>query len=382
VPIWTRQTGAVTCSNTVRGAQLLDESVSTLIGDIYGGTQDQALWNRTMERISSRLHGRFLMVATVDFRNSGPPSASWYGNDSTSFARATEEYEADTFRIDPTIPFAAAHPRGGRFDSLSLAAHTDYLKEPYVRWNRDKLKTTFWQALLCRPTEDLCFGISLHRTEADGPLGDRDDRLLRMLFAHMKEATRLASRSPDLASPEPLLLLDARGRLMEANDSARRLLAARDGVVLVDRLLRATDRRHAGRLDAAIRSALASRTEGSVGGAVELPRENRSPLILIVNPLPPEQAPFDMLRAAALVRIIDRDAAPPLRPRLWKEAFGFTPAETRLAEALVTGEGTLRNTAEDLGMAYETARVHLANIFGKAGVRSQSQLVRLLTRLG
>ncbi len=61
--------------------------------------------------------------------------------------------------------------------------------------------------------------------------------------------------------------------------------------------------------------------------------------------------------------------------------FSLTRAETRLAAALISGEDSLRATADVLGIAYPTARAQLASLFEKTGVRSQVQLIRLLTRM-
>lgn len=360
---------------------MLDESISALIGDIYAGTQDYALWEETMRSIGARLEARFLLVATVDFRRGLQPSTNWYGADDTRFARGVEEYGAEMHRIDPTIPYTAAHSRG-TFDSLTAIAPADYLRHPYVSWNRDMLRTTFWQAFFCRPSKDLCFGISLHRSEDIGPMVDDDARLAQMLFAHMEQATRLAAQPLDLESAEPLILLDANGSVIRANDAARRVLAAKDGLTIFDRQLRATDRRNSARLHAAITSALAARTEGGAGGGVALDRQDRPALLLSITPMPATPPPLSAIKPAVLVRIIDPEAAPPPQAAHWKALFGFTPAETRLAEALLAGEGNLRNTAETLGISYGTARVHLASIFTKASVSSQSQLARLLTRVG
>jgi DNA-binding CsgD family transcriptional regulator len=49
---------------------------------------------------------------------------------------------------------------------------------------------------------------------------------------------------------------------------------------------------------------------------------------------------------------------------LLRSHFGLSPAEARLALRLVAGE-TLRSAAAKLGIAYETARTHLKNIFDK-----------------
>lgn len=62
------------------------------------------------------------------------------------------------------------------------------------------------------------------------------------------------------------------------------------------------------------------------------------------------------------------------------EAFRLSPAETRLAGALVS-RGDLRTAARHLGLAYETARETLAGAMRKVGVRAQTALVaRLLDR--
>ena len=61
-------------------------------------------------------------------------------------------------------------------------------------------------------------------------------------------------------------------------------------------------------------------------------------------------------------------------------AFRLTPAETRLAGALVS-RGDLRAAAHAVGVAYETARETLAAVMRKVGVRAQTALVaRLLDR--
>lgn len=57
--------------------------------------------------------------------------------------------------------------------------------------------------------------------------------------------------------------------------------------------------------------------------------------------------------------------------------FGLSPTEARLAGALRNG-ASLGQAAEQLGIAYETARSHLRGIFGKTGVRRQIDLVRLM----
>lgn len=54
--------------------------------------------------------------------------------------------------------------------------------------------------------------------------------------------------------------------------------------------------------------------------------------------------------------------------------FGLTPAEARLVALLFAG-GSLRSSAEALGVKYETVRGHLKSVFQKTRTRRQAELV-------
>ncbi|HEX8388233.1 MAG TPA: LuxR C-terminal-related transcriptional regulator, partial [Sphingomonas sp.] len=61
--------------------------------------------------------------------------------------------------------------------------------------------------------------------------------------------------------------------------------------------------------------------------------------------------------------------------------FGLTPAEVRLARALLDTDCDLRASADRLEISYATVRTHLARVFAKTDARSQAELMRLLTQL-
>jgi DNA-binding CsgD family transcriptional regulator len=60
-----------------------------------------------------------------------------------------------------------------------------------------------------------------------------------------------------------------------------------------------------------------------------------------------------------------------------RDKFGLTPAESRLALRLVSGE-SLQTAASALDITYETARTVLKNIFAKTGTDRQTQLVGVI----
>jgi DNA-binding CsgD family transcriptional regulator len=63
-----------------------------------------------------------------------------------------------------------------------------------------------------------------------------------------------------------------------------------------------------------------------------------------------------------------------------KRAFGLTRREAALASALSTGK-PIDAAADEIGMAYETARSHLRRIFDKTQTSRQTELMTVLARL-
>lgn len=70
---------------------------------------------------------------------------------------------------------------------------------------------------------------------------------------------------------------------------------------------------------------------------------------------------------------------PPPAGELIRQRYGLTPAETRLALALVA-ESSLRRAAEAAGMTYETARWYMKILFQKTATGRQAALVARLVR--
>lgn len=82
-------------------------------------------------------------------------------------------------------------------------------------------------------------------------------------------------------------------------------------------------------------------------------------------------APLDMKQVLAF----PMPSEAPLRAML-----GLTPAEARLAQLLASGD-TLEEVAQKLSIKLTTARSQLAVIFSKTGIRRQTKLVAILSRI-
>jgi len=106
------------------------------------------------------------------------------------------------------------------------------------------------------------------------------------------------------------------------------------------------------------------------------------PMLAIVSPLRVQQAKHsDRREAVALVMLCDTERQAPVPIAWMMEAYRLTPAEARVACAIASGVG-VAEVARQLRISSSTVRTHLAQVYGKTGTRSQTQLGRIVTMLG
>lgn len=231
------------------------------------------------------------------------------------------------------------------------------------------------------------FGI--HRPHGTTPFENGDRRLLGLLMPHMTRAIQLHLRLSSLKHRERIghaaldslatgvVIVTAGGRLLFANVAAEVVLKGGEGVSIRNGVLRARDRVR----DQALHRAIEQAAKAAVGHlsppgeALHLPRLGRRPLSLLICPLRPEALSIVRTEAAALIFIGDPDNQPRTSQTVLAEIWGLTPAEARLAAALVEGE-RVESFADRVGISVQTARTQLKQIFAKVGCKRQSELVR------
>lgn len=111
--------------------------------------------------------------------------------------------------------------------------------------------------------------------------------------------------------------------------------------------------------------------------AIAVPRPSRQrPVSLLIWPLPDatEVGPDEPV---AVVFIGDPEHRGEIDPMRLCDLYGLSRAEARVAALLAQGH-RLDETAQILGVAYETVRKHLKQIFSKTGTDRQAELVRML----
>ncbi len=216
---------------------------------------------------------------------------------------------------------------------------------------------------------------------ADRALAARLHPHLIRAFNLTRKLTALRQLGGDMAdamdmSPYGLVITDAEGRIRHMNRLAEQLTAEDGGLSVISGRLATARSEESRRLETLIAAAATQ----SLGGSMPLATATRRlPLSITVAPLRSERMEVFDGGPSAIVCITDLEAGASLPEQRVCELFGLTPAEARVALALLEGGGP-RDAAAALGVSFYTVRAHLVRIFEKTGVSRQSDLIRLMMR--
>ena len=177
---------------------------------------------------------------------------------------------------------------------------------------------------------------------------------------------------------QPAIAIDRLGFVLDTNPAAERVFDSQ--VFVRDRRLLVRDKCASAALDAFIDQLRTTPDTATLpAGPIVIQHSGKGPLIARILPVDgAARTPF--LGARALLVLSDLDVERPPNTTLIAQAFGLTPAETRLASLIATGL-SLGQAAEELGVARETVRARLKAVFAKTGTHRQGELVALLGRV-
>jgi DNA-binding CsgD family transcriptional regulator/PAS domain-containing protein len=173
-----------------------------------------------------------------------------------------------------------------------------------------------------------------------------------------------------------IMLLGYDGALLFANQAARRLLDASDGLRRSGRTVSSSDLGDAVKLQVAIDHVCRGEAHQGEQPVVALRRRNgRRPLLACVSPVQ-DRGPSGS-EASAVLRIVDPDCrvGPLIEPVC--AHYRLSAVESRLACFIATGL-TLEEAATQLRIKEQTARSYLKQVFLKTETNRQADLVRLL----
>lgn len=263
-------------------------------------------------------------------------------------------------------------------------------REPWQKDFLDRFGLRWFASFTAMPFDEIApVFLTIERPAARNPFSRQEIALLRTVVAHVQRASQLslavaaAKGAGMLDGLERMdrgaVLLDDLGRVVALNGSAERLLGR--GLSVASSRLRAESRSANEALQTLVTSVTAPPPfRGKPApDAVVVPRANGRPIIVQAAPLVNSARDF-FQQARALAILQDLDQRPEPDPTLLQFAFGLTPTETRIGQAVASGL-RLTEIAAKLGVSVSTVRSHLKEVFAKTNTHSQSELAVLLNRM-
>ncbi|MDQ2861308.1 MAG: helix-turn-helix transcriptional regulator [Pseudomonadota bacterium] len=158
------------------------------------------------------------------------------------------------------------------------------------------------------------------------------------------------------------------------------MLSEGGGLTIIGGRLAATRQDDARRLQDLIARAASGEREQRTGGSMGLTTPcRRRPLSLIISPMRGDRAALFPSGPAVMVCATDLEASVSPPEQQLRELFGLTPAEGRVALALLEGLEPAQ-AARRLGLGLPTVRTHLAHVFDKTETTGQVALTNLMMR--
>lgn len=372
-----------------------EAAYATAVDAIYETVADPTLWPRTVTRIADYVGSSGGVLAYHDLKSHDAFFIS---------ARMPDELADVYLRRHAHNPWCMALSRTSIGCSVfandivppehirRTAFHADFLAPQGIE---EVVFLTHPMLTRTTTTGGLAMSLSGGQSDHRGDVARRLQRLapdfqralsLSLEMGSFAAAPRSLEAVLDLL-PHAAVLVDARGRIVQANRRGETLLARRDGLMLGSggRLQAELICEQAG-LVAALRAAIERETsgDGPRPSAVRITRgSGRLAVVVLATPLPQSRFPMWALveeGARVLVQIIDPDRSEGPRVTLLQAGFGLTEAEAQVAT--LAGEGrSAPEVAALLAVSPATVRTHLARCFDKTGLRSQVALARLIATL-
>jgi DNA-binding CsgD family transcriptional regulator len=387
----------------MRGRVLILE---TLIADLYESALLPEQIPDVLTRINAALDCDGLHLVGKDEDTSAVFASVVIGE---RIAAAERDYLAHYHRIDPRLQIGLNSPTG-----VAVACH-DLLDSQFVSHSE------FYQDFLIPHGPRYVIGGNIHRAGGKNihialnhlvgrpQFSDEKRRDVARYMFHLSRWARhlfLADELRGAASSgffaletlgQGILILDERSSVLFANQAAQHLL----GEVLTTRGFR-TSWAPGPQLKSQFKQAIRDRQARTLP-LTHLIAGHPTPLVLSLLPLPRDRGigvrmPSGMeavsrvldpalpggigaIPSASLVVLIRaQEATRPAGPGRYQQAFGLTPAEARLADALAHGASP-QGYADTAGLSVTTVRTQIRALLAKTGAANLRALVVLLAGL-
>jgi DNA-binding CsgD family transcriptional regulator/PAS domain-containing protein len=370
---------------------LSHRQLSELIGMIYDCAVDPDRWPPTLAAICQSIGCGSGFILLVDLERSHHKFAYSWGLSPDW----KERYFAYSDKLTGFYSLAFSRQYQPDGEPLIMSRFIDLTglngKRIYEDLRRTLGITDVMQTVVLREARRIAI-LTASQHQNDSILMDQDAATMRLLAPHVRRAVKIIDIL-DVSKIEVdtlvatldtfiagVVIVGEHGRILHANDAARRMLSEREPITAIDGILSARNAAANQELSAAIR--LARDNEAQIGSSgLGVPLRCDEPSVAHVLPLARGNVRTRLMpqaTAAVFVTRAERESSADIRALA--RNFDLTAAELRLLEQL-TRNATLTDAARTLHISQETARTHLAHIFSKTGVSRQADLLTLVDRL-
>jgi DNA-binding CsgD family transcriptional regulator len=353
-----------------------------IVGNLYAGALDATVWNSAMNGIVDYLGCSSSILFAAN------PTTQTILRDETSRGDVAQmqEYRQRWVATDIRITAGRTYRVGVPQYERQLIAKNVWKKSQLLNEFLLPSDAPFMLATWLHKSPHKVVALSFQGSRYRGPFDDNDGAKLQRLIPHVQRALEIRDRleaseirastlsSVVEQSRMGIIILDEKGRILEAVGSAEQLLKAQLGI------RRASDhtlwlREPAGsQLREWILTSLPPK--GISGGHLTVPRNGGlQSLRIVVAPMPLVPTLWTVADPRWLIFVFDPEKRVMPVAAVISRDLGISTREAEIAVLLSSGY-ELSKVATKLGISVHTIRTHLKHIFEKTGSHSQSDLVR------
>jgi DNA-binding CsgD family transcriptional regulator len=359
------------------------------VADFYKAAVEQAPWQPALQRLAEALDTDAALIARRDFAGSEGRIASAWGIEPGALHGYARRFAREDLWLKDDEPFATG----------AVLVGSDLVREATLvggSFHREWLAPRGLQQALfivLQRRGDIAFYLQFLRAQGRPAFSANEIALARTLAPRLVGAFQIGSgfgrqRVEHQAAfdaleamPIGVVAVDRSGAIVRANLCAHAIIAAGEGLIQTEGGLAIERPGHRMRLRDMVAQVEQARLSGASApefSVYALPRyRQQRPLTCLFMPVA-AGIDAELFEAPAAILFL----GDPERPVVFDAArisrlYGLSRAEARVAALLARGL-RLEEVADQLGIAYETVRKHLKQIFVKTGVSRQAELVRML----
>lgn len=355
----------------------LDE-FDKLTGDIYEASRDESLWPHVLLQVCE-LFGCSRGTFWIHSRQSKELSTSCtYGQSEED----SQEYLREWASRDPWYLRLDRFPHEEGLFSPSHGVITDEeleASEMYQTYLLPRKLHYGGGAWIARGREVESF-LTVLRSKEAGPLNEHELAMGTRIAGHIRRSVQLFETRISASQgcngmrvcfeelPFAVAILNQDGQVEQSNGRFQKLIAKGDGLGLRD-----------GRV--VLESGDAVLPEKRLRSFAIRRKRRGTPYWATLRPIQGEKwHPVGVAKLTAILEVRDPDRPTSADSVQLETLFGLTPAEARFASMLASGL-SVKQAAEQLGIAEQTGRTHLKRAMSKTGTRRQAEFMSRIIAL-